>query len=212
MKHEKEIISIDFDRLVAHPANPNRMTTATLGKLKSHIERTGNYEPIIVRPHRISSGCFEILNGHHRIKVLKELGYENADCVVWEVDDDEALVLLATLNRLSGSDDVHKKSALFKNLNRRFDTRELSRMLVDSTKSIQRLTNFKTESRLSCSEVFLNPATFFLTDEQKRILDTAIMAATEPDKGKTTAQRRALAVVKIARSFINTTSYKKAKQ
>lgn len=212
MKHEKKIISIKLDRLVAHPANPNRMSTATLAKLKSHIERTGNYEPIIVRPHPERSDCFEILNGHHRIKALKELGCRHADCVVWQVDDDEALVLLATLNRLAGSDDVHKKSALFKNLNQRFDAKELSKMLTDGTKVIQRLTNLKTENRPSFSKAFLNPATFFLTDEQKRILDSAIMAATEPDKGKTTAQRRALAIVKMARSFINTTSCKKAKQ
>ena len=82
MKKKKEIVYLKLKNLIAHPANPNRMTTAALGKLKSHIERTGNYEPVIVRPHPEQSNCFEILNGHHRVKVLKELGHENADCVV----------------------------------------------------------------------------------------------------------------------------------
>ena len=212
MRQSKKIVSINLEHLVAHPDNPNHMTTTTFGKLKSHIERTGNYEPIIVRPHPKQSNCFEILSGHHRVKVLKELGHESADCVMWQVDDTEALVLLATLNRLSGNDDVHKKSALLKNLNRRFDTRQLSRMLADSTKSIQRLTNLNIRNNTSNSKAFLNPVTFFLTDEQKAILDTAITAAAELDKGKTSAQRRVLAIVKIARSFINTTSCKKVTQ
>ena len=212
MREEKEIISIEFDRLVGHPANPNRMSTETLAKLKSHIGRTGNYEPIIVRRHPKRSGFFEILNGHHRITVLKALGYESADCVVWRVDDDEALVLLATLNRLCGSDDVHNKLALFKNLSRKFSTKELSKMLIDGRKVIERLTNLKTESRPVFSRAFLNPATFFLTDAQKRILDEALIAAMKVDKGKTKAQRRAQAIAEIARSFINRTSYKKAKQ
>lgn len=212
MREEKEIISIEFDRLVGHSANPNRMSTETLAKLKSHIGRTGNYEPIIVRPHPKRSDCFEILNGHHRITVLKALGYEGADCVVWRVDDDEALLLLATLNRLSGSDDVHKKSALLKKLNQRFSTNELSKMLADGTKIIERLLNFKAERRPVFSKAFLNPATFFLTDEQKGILDEALTSAMEPAKGKTRAQRRALAIVEIARSFIKTASKAKEKR
>jgi len=65
VKQRKEIVSVDICRLIAHPANPNRMTAETLKKLKSHIERTGNYEPIVVRPHRERSDCFEILNGYH---------------------------------------------------------------------------------------------------------------------------------------------------
>jgi ParB-like chromosome segregation protein Spo0J len=206
VKQRKEIVSIALDRLIGHPANPNRMTTVTLEKLKSHIGRTGNYEPIIVRPHRISSGCFEILNGHHRIKVLKELGYKCADCVVWQVNGEEALILVATLNRLVGRDDLHKKSALLRNLSRRFDTRALSKMLADSTQSIQRLVNLKAGDHRPYTKAFLNPVSFFLTDEQKQTLDAALIAALEAETKKTLAQRRAVALVKIARSFINAVS------
>jgi hypothetical protein len=211
VKKRKEIVSIDLDRLIGHPANPNRMTTVTLEKLKSHIERTGNYEPIIVRPHRTSSGCFEILNGHHRIKVLKELGYTCADCVVWQVNDEEALILVATLNRLGGSDEVHKKSALLRNLSRRFDTRALSKMLAESTQTIQRLLDLKSVGHRSYTKAFLNPVTFFLTDEQNHILDAALAAALEPETKKTFAQRRVMALLKIARSFMKTVSNEKEK-
>jgi ParB family chromosome partitioning protein len=211
VKQRKKIVSVDIGRLVAHPANPNRMTTETLKKLKSHIERTGNYEPIVVRPHREGSDCFEILNGYHRVKVLKTLGYDCVDCVVWQVDDSEALMLLATLNRLSGSDDVHKKSALLRSLSQRFDTSGLSRMLSEGTGAIQRLIDFKGVGRGSYTKAFLNPVTFFLTDEQKQILEAALTAAMEPETKKTYAQRRGPALVKIARSFMKTVSCEREK-
>src|SRR4030042_1004922 len=94
--------SIGLEKLIAHPANPNRMSTATFGKLVRNIERTGRYEPIVVRPHPARGGYFQIINGHHRCRVLTKLGYETADWVVWDVDDEQGGILLATLNRLCG--------------------------------------------------------------------------------------------------------------
>ena len=39
-------------------------------------------------------------------EALRRLGRASARCEVWAVDDDEAMLLLATLNRLQGRDDV----------------------------------------------------------------------------------------------------------
>ena len=41
-----------LDALDSHPENANRMSADRLEKLKGHIERTGRYEPLIVRPTR----------------------------------------------------------------------------------------------------------------------------------------------------------------
>lgn len=209
MRESKKIVSIEIGRLIGHPSNPNLMSAGVFRKLKSHIERTGNYEPIVVRPHPERADCFEILNGHHRMKVLKELSYERADCVVWDVDESEALLLLATLNRLSGSDDVYKKSELIKNLSREYSIKELCGRLVDNSKSIQRLLNLKGGGRRMFTKAFLNPVTFFLTDKQKDIVDESLITAMEGDKEKTTAQRRALGIVKIARFFVESNSKEK---
>jgi hypothetical protein len=203
VKENKQIISIGLDRLVGHEGNPNRMSNTVFSKLRSHIERTGNYEPIIVRAHPEGGQKFEILNGHHRIRALRELGYKEADCVVWQVDDEEALILLATLNRLGGSDDIGKKSALIKNLCRKYQARELSRMLADGTRTIQRLKGMEVEQRKSFSKAFLNPMVFFLTDEQKGIVDKALASAVEGEGVVGSAQKRAGALVKIAEVFLN---------
>jgi ParB-like chromosome segregation protein Spo0J len=201
---QKQIISIALNKLIAHPGNCNRMNDSTFGKLFRHIERTGNYEPIIVRTHPKRKGSFEILNGHHRLRVLEKLGAACAECVVWEADDTEALVLLATLNRLAGSDDVYKKSRLVLGLSRHFKSKDLARMLAESRKSIDRLKKLKrpiTAEKLAAKS-FLNPMMFFLTGEQKIVVEKAIGQAVADEIKGTAAQKRAAGLVKIAQTFI----------
>ena len=208
----RRIESIGIDRLVAHPANPNRMSGAAFKKLVGHIERTGNYEPVIVRPHPKRAGCFEIINGYHRVEALKQSGRKRCDCVVWQVDDTEALLLVATLNRLCGSDELDKKSELIKSLSKRFSTKELVGKLAESRKSIERLKelsrpvpllNLRQSAKVRLTaKVFLNPLMFFLSDEQKKIVDEALAKAAGPNQPGTGAQKRAGAIVKIAETFL----------
>lgn len=82
MEAVRQIRAIGIDRLLANPASPNRMPRAAFAKLKSHIERTGNYEPIVVRRHSGRPRCFEIINGAHRAEVLGQLGYTSQPTVL----------------------------------------------------------------------------------------------------------------------------------
>ena len=197
----KKIESIAVDKLIAHPANPNRMSEPAFKKLFRHIELTGNYEPIIVRRHRQKENCCEIINGHHRKKVLAQLGRKEADCIVWDVDDDETMVLLATLNRLGGGDDLEKKSELIKKLSVRFSTKELSGMLIESKKSIERLNDLTKSAYPPTlqSKVFLNAMTFFLTDDQKQTVEEILKTAIDPGLAGTKAQKRAWTLITILR-------------
>jgi hypothetical protein len=107
-----ELKTIAINKLAAHPANPNVMSEVKFNKLVRNIERTGLYEPIVVRAHPKKKDYFQIINGHHRVKALEKLDRKVADCVVWDVDDEQAEVLLATLNRLTGSDEPARKIEL----------------------------------------------------------------------------------------------------
>ncbi|MDI6450139.1 ParB/RepB/Spo0J family partition protein [Anaerobaca lacustris] len=98
-----KIRKIELSRLWPHPDHANRMSRAAFGKLMRHIKRTGYYEPLVVRPHPHKRGSFQILHGHHRCEALRRLGHETAQAVVWNVDDEQADILLATLNRLAGA-------------------------------------------------------------------------------------------------------------
>jgi len=203
------IRSIQIEKLVSHPDNPNVMSDATFRKLVRNIERTGLYEPIVVRPHPDKKGSFQIINGHHRVRALEQLGRKEADCIVWDVDDEQTAVLLTTLNRLAGSDTLAKKVELLKKLTERMRTAQLAKLLPQTAKQIERLTNLKLNSvpvKLN-AESFAVPLVFFVTAEQKDIIERAIekldscFRRNDPVSPGSKAQRRAAAITEIASQF-----------
>ncbi len=174
-----QIQSIPLDKLAPHPANPNRMSKANFAKLVRNIERTGRYEPLIVRP---VSGiehpdCFQIINGHHRWLALKKLGRKEADAIVWDIDDEQADILLATLNRLCGQDVLEKKLALLKRLNERMQTSELAKLLPQTKAQLEKLIKLDSQ-QVSSIEYralsFSNPLVFFVSDEQQQVIEAAL--------------------------------------
>ncbi len=204
MEAVRQIRTIEIDRLVANPASPNRMPKTAFAKLKSHVDRTGNYEPIVVRAHGGRARCFEIINGHHRVEAMRQLGYTSVDCIVWEVDDDEMLVLSGTLNRLGGRDDLGRKSALVRRLCERFDVRQLAARLPETAGAIERLRDLKKQppAIAAKAKAFLNPVVFFLTDEQKQILNDAMGGGAAKDKPPTSAPQRAQAIAAICAEHV----------
>ncbi|MFA6187138.1 MAG: ParB/RepB/Spo0J family partition protein [Phycisphaerae bacterium] len=206
MHTPKKIIQIPIDKLFAHPENPNRMSKSTFEKLKRHIGQSHNYEPVIVRRHPAIEGAFEIINGHHRARALRELGESYADCVEWEVDDDQTRILLATLNRLGGRDRLDAKINLIKNLSEKFNSRELAKLLPDTKTVIEKLKSIEAQIKSEQSMAawadpsagfdklttgssgqasppyeteMPNSMVFFLNDEQMRIVEAAIGMATK---------------------------------
>ncbi len=227
------IQTIALDKLVAHPDNPNRMSKVKFTKLLRNIKRTGRYEPLVVRPCPNKScsscakrnlnddkeTCFQIINGHHRWKALNELGYKNAEVIVWEVNDQDTDIMLATLNRLGGSDVLDKKLILLKRLNQsafRGQAAELAKLLPHTPNQIKRLT------RLTISDCrkavqnrksqVLNPLVFFLNDEQQAIVRNALSAAmSKVQKSWPKAVKNAAALAYIAQDFINSKNSQKNK-
>ena len=60
-----KIQEIPTGLLLEHPENSNFMNADTAQKLRRHIERTGRYEPLTVRPHPSEEGKFQVINGHN---------------------------------------------------------------------------------------------------------------------------------------------------
>jgi ParB/RepB/Spo0J family partition protein len=206
-----QVQSIALDKLVAHPDNPNRMGKAKFAKLIRNIERTGRYEPLVVRPCPRKPDCFQIINGHHRCRALKELGYKTAEALVWDVNDQDTDILLATLNRLAGSDVLDKKLALLKRLNKSaFDgrTAKLAKLLPQTSNQIKRLTELAMSDCRKAVEnrksQILNPLVFFLNDKQQEVVTEALSAAiSETEEYRTKALKNAAALTYIAQDFIN---------
>ncbi len=203
MHNETKTIALKY--LLPHPDNPNRMGKANFAKLIRNIQRTGRYEPLIVRPHPQRPGYFQIINGHHRHQALEKLGYKTAEAVVWDVDDAETDILLATLNRLTGSDVLKKKLALLKNLTSRMQTAELAKLLPQTASQLERLTNLRlpTAPAKADVEVFATPLMFFLNSGQLKTVEEALSVAMKNRPEKTKAAKKAAALTEIARHFLN---------
>ena len=133
------IQEIPIELLREHPENSNFMNAPTAQKLRRHIEQTGRYEPLTVRPHPVEEGKFQVINGHNRLRILRALEYQNVNCIVWKLDDQQTRLYLATLNRLSGQDIPERRAILLDNLLHSFDIDELEFLLPDDRKQIEQL-------------------------------------------------------------------------
>ena len=199
------IQSIALDKLEFHPDNPNRQSRVNFAKLVRNIKQTGRYEPLVVRPCSEKAGRFQIINGHHRCHALVRLGYETADCIVWDINDEETDILLATLDRLGGSDQLGKKLKLLKRLNKTIVSGELAKLLPQTAKQIERLTNLKRPSAPAKmnAKCFANPLVFFVNDSQQQQIERALSLVEEPKAEMTKAAKRAAALAHMAGYFLN---------
>ncbi len=177
---------IPLHRLHTRPDNANRMPAASFRTLVSHIRRTGQYPQIIVRPLRSPRGReeqvdeYEILDGHHRVQALKEIGEIAARCDVWKnIDDAESLVLLTTLNRLQGHDDPLLRGVLVEELVKQFGRDRTIRLLPEDGKAIDRLLELQSPPEMPTDpgdvvNAIPEAVTFFLSHEQKCALDARL--------------------------------------
>lgn len=79
-------------------------------KIKRSIEEFGYVEPVIV------NSDMTIIGGHQRAKVLAELGYEEIECIIVEVDKTKEKALNIALNKITGEWDTESLAALLKDL------------------------------------------------------------------------------------------------
>ena len=172
-----DIKQIPIKKLIAHPANSNVMSDELTVKLRRHIARHSHYEPLVVRAHPEKAGHYQLINGHHRKIVLEELGHKHADCVVWDVSGDETLMLLATVNRLSGQDNPKKRAQLLATLTKRFEDKELLRNLPEKKHQLQKFLSLNRPARMvqqSKLTEIPQAMTFFVSEKQKKIIERSL--------------------------------------
>jgi hypothetical protein len=116
---------IKIKDIILHELNPNLMTKRNIKKLKNLIKNEGNYPPLIV--NKKEKG-YKLIDGHQRLRVLKELEYDEAKCDVWEVDEKTELVLLSTINKLRGVSITDKKKILYHELSKHLNPAEIRRI------------------------------------------------------------------------------------
>ncbi len=130
---------------------------------------------------------YQILNGHHRARVLRDLGHTHARCDVWEVDEEEARLLLATLNRLEGRDDPSARAALLSRLAEGRCADDLARLLPEPPDALARLRRLAEPPPAPADPADAGPLpramTFFLDEDQAALVREALRAAKEERGG-----------------------------
>lgn len=201
---------IPLDDLIAHPLNANQMTEAMQEKLKAHIKRSGRYPYLIVRPHPDEPEKYQVLDGHHRIAVLRDLGHQEARCDIWEVDDREANLLMATLNRLEGQDIPVKRAQLIHVLLGEMSLNDLAGLLPESDGELEELhallefpadeVAFQLDEQAEEEEKVLPRVLHFVvTPEQEEVIEQAIELASDGTPGR---DRKARGLANLAQHYL----------
>ncbi|MFL0194843.1 site-specific DNA-methyltransferase [Clostridium sp. WILCCON 0269] len=98
-----EFKRIKIDDLIHAEYNPRKdlkTGDAEYQKIKNSIIEFGYCEPIIV------NNDMTIVGGHQRAKVLEQLGYDEVDCVVIDIDKTKEKALNVALNKITGEWDM----------------------------------------------------------------------------------------------------------
>ncbi len=201
---------IPLDDLLPHPLNSNVMSPEYREKLLAHIRRTAGYPFLVVRPHPTEQGKYQVLDGHHRVSVLRELGHAEARCDVWDVDDREAKLLLATLNRLEGQDQPLRRAQLLHELLSEWNVADLGGLLPETEGEILDLHSLlefpaeeiaaeleaEAEEREKTLPVVIH---FVVSHEQAELIDSAIERASDGTVGR---DRKARGLANLAKHYL----------
>lgn len=105
-KKLSELIPADYNpRKDLQPGDPE------YEKLKRSLDQFGYIDPIIW-----NRATGRVVGGHQRLKVLKDSGIEEVECVVVDLDEEHEKALNIALNKISGEWDKDKLSLLITDL------------------------------------------------------------------------------------------------
>lgn len=168
------------------------------------------------QPAPDDGSVYQLLNGHHRLQVLREIGHQAVRCDVWDVDDQEALMLLATLNRLQGGDDPMLRGKLLDALAAaRSDSNrtlaDLVRELPEDRSALEKALSLARQplpAPLSPDDVsaeLRQAVVFFLRSDQLTTLNRALRRTAPPQEQPEATNhggRRAAALLRLAESYL----------
>ena len=129
MKLEK----LEINKLKMAEYNPRKELTEKdpeYIKIKKSINEFGYVSPIII------NSDMTVISGHQRLKVLKDLGNTEIECIIVNFDKSKEKMLSVALNKISGEWDYQKLENLFNEL--AADNMDLSIMGFDE-KEINKL-------------------------------------------------------------------------
>ena len=89
-----QVQRIPIADLMPDPRNPRNHDARNLDSIQRSLAEHGQVEPLVVQ-----ASNYMVIGGNGRMQAMQTLGWDEADCVVLDVDDTQARRLSITLNR-----------------------------------------------------------------------------------------------------------------
>ncbi|WMJ22711.1 ParB/RepB/Spo0J family partition protein [Paludicola sp. MB14-C6] len=97
--HENDIVNIEIDKLIPYPNQRFRLyTKEQLEEFAEDIKVNGVLSPVLVRPHKEQPDYYEILAGRNRTNASKLCGKKEVPCLILDVDDAKAKLVVTNTN------------------------------------------------------------------------------------------------------------------
>jgi len=109
-----DVQMVSIDEIKPSPfINPNEFSEELFASLKKDIEQHGLVgESLIVNPKNMT-----LIQGHHRLRALKELGYPEVPCIFYEpADETEQKILSISWNQKRGTFNEQRLHNLIKSI------------------------------------------------------------------------------------------------
>lgn len=140
-----EIVAAPVDLIDPNPENPNELPEHLYEALVADIRERGFIQPLLLRRE---GKRYKLIDGEHRWRAVRELGFEKVPAVISDDEGDEATLRLLSTNRLRGQFVPIRMAYVLADLAQRIPEDELRRRLgmeSGEMKDVLRLAAFTDE-------------------------------------------------------------------
>ena len=101
--------NIPIAKIIPDIDNPNLMSPAQMDALEKSITTHGFAKDVWVNEEK--DGMYRMIDGHHRLQIMKKLGKTSLPCRVFNVSDAQVRILRQVGNILAGKNIKEKEAA-----------------------------------------------------------------------------------------------------
>lgn len=209
------VINLHLASLREAPWNVNVMSESDLARLRESVRRYGLVENLVVRA--AEGGHYEVLGGNQRLKVLREMDFSEAPCVVVELDDAHSRLLAQALNNVHGEDDIGLRAELVREVLETMTAEDMAAVLPESAESLKAIASVGTDNMATylqdwqkAQSARLKHKIFQLTQAQEEVVDEAlaiIMPTAKQNQGAS-PNTRGTALYLLCKSYLEKESPK----
>lgn len=133
---------VDIGKIRPNKYNPNVMDEKVFEQTRKNVLKEGLVGAITCREDKKEKGKYIIIDGEHRWKIAKSLGYTKMPIIVLERKLSDAMISTINFNKLRGEFDTLRLATVIHELNKTYSMKELEDRLgytLDELNGLEKL-------------------------------------------------------------------------